>query len=151
MSKFDSNFWSPTPISPIPTLARLREMVLERSEQRSPKWKFRVAPDLVLQIQAKLTTALLRFDGLALLAEGADLNMLLKPRNEIDRDYWRIKFELRAIVADQWFFKPKGCGWKRKADLTVFVDLRARLVTALSTRFDKLRPDMLRFALPMLR
>ena len=40
-------------------------------------------------------------------------------------------------------FKPKGCGWKRKADLTVFVDLRARLVTALSTRFDKLRPDML--------
>jgi hypothetical protein len=143
MSKLDSNFWNPTPIAPIPTLARLREMVLERSEQRSPKWKFRIAPDLVLQIQAKLTTALLRFDGLALLAEGADLNMLLKPRSEIDKNYWRIKFELRAIVADQWLFKPKGCGWKRKSDLTAFVDLRARLVTALSTRFNKLQPDML--------
>jgi hypothetical protein len=118
-------------------------MVLERSEQRSPKWKFRIAPDLVLQIQAKLTTALLRFEGLALLSEGADLEMLLKPRRNVDRDYWRIKFDLRAVVADQWLFKPKGCGWKRKSDLTVFVDLRARLVTALSTRFDKLRPDML--------
>jgi hypothetical protein len=117
-------------------------MVLERSEQRSPKWKFRIAPDLVLQIQPKLTTALLRFEGVAVQCESAGLDVLLKP-SKIERDYWRIKFDLRAEVADQWLFKPSGLGWKRKCDLTVFVDLRARLVTTLSTRFDKLQPDML--------
>jgi hypothetical protein len=149
MSGFDRSFWDPTPIAPIPTLARLREMVLERSEQRSPKWKFRIAPDLVLQIQAKLTTALLRFEGLALLSEGADLEMLLKPRSDIDRDYWRIKFDLRAVVQDQWLFKPTACGWKYRAEQSIHqrrrvaVDLRARVVTALSTRFDKLQSDML--------
>ena len=65
MKKFDLNFWAATSMPPVPTLARLRNMVLERSEQRSPKWKFPLAPDLVLQIQPKLTTALLRFECLA--------------------------------------------------------------------------------------
>ena len=143
MSKLDPAFWISTPIAPIPTPARLRNLVLERSEQRSPKWKFRLAPDLVLQIQPKLTTALLRFECLALQCEGADLNKLLGRRSELEIDYWRLSFRLSAVVADQWFFKPTHCGWKRRSDLAVFVDLRASLLTALSARFDRLQPDML--------
>ena len=124
-------------------MARLRALVLERSEQRSPKWKFRLAPDLVLQIQPKLTTVLLRFECLALQCEGADLDKLLARRSEFEIDYWRVNFKLSAVVAEQWLFKPTHCGWKRRSDLSVFVDLRARLVAALGARFNTLQPDML--------
>jgi hypothetical protein len=64
-------------------------MILERSEQRSPKWKFRIASDLVLQIQPKLTTALLRFEGVALQCEGANLDVLLKPRSKTNKECWK--------------------------------------------------------------
>jgi hypothetical protein len=47
-------------IAPIPTLAALRDRVLARSQTRAPKWGFRLAPDLVLQLQPKPTAVLFR-------------------------------------------------------------------------------------------
>jgi hypothetical protein len=48
-------FWDPIPIVEIPTsLAKLRDLVPDRSAKRAPKWSFRLAPDLVIQIQAML-------------------------------------------------------------------------------------------------
>jgi Family of unknown function (DUF6011) len=38
-------------IPPIPFLAELREEVLKHSLKRMPKWKFRFAPDIVVQLQ----------------------------------------------------------------------------------------------------
>ena len=73
--------------------------------------------------------------------DGANLDTLLKPRGKIAGDYWQFKCDLRAAVPDQWLFKPRGCGWKRPTSLTVFVELRTRLITALNTRFDRLQPD----------
>src|SRR6516225_1932121 len=61
--------WTPIAIPPQPLLVDLRSRVFERSEKRSPKWKFRLVPDLILQIQPKLSTALARFECLAILRE----------------------------------------------------------------------------------
>jgi hypothetical protein len=41
------------PIRPSPLLAGLRDMVLAQRHDRCPKWRFRLAPDLVVQIQPK--------------------------------------------------------------------------------------------------
>ena len=38
-------------IAPIPKLAELREAVLAHSEKRKPKWGFRIAPDIVMELQ----------------------------------------------------------------------------------------------------
>jgi hypothetical protein len=35
----------------IPTLAALRDQVLQRDRNRKPKWRFRLAPDLIVQLQ----------------------------------------------------------------------------------------------------
>ena len=40
-------------IPPITFLAELREEVLKHSLKRMPKWKFRFAPDIVVQLQPK--------------------------------------------------------------------------------------------------
>lgn len=49
----DERYWQPRTLAPIPTLADLREQVLRRSERRCPKWKFRLGPELILQLQPK--------------------------------------------------------------------------------------------------
>ena len=42
-------------IDPIPFLAKLRDIVVERNPKRCPKWRFRIAPELVVQIQPRPT------------------------------------------------------------------------------------------------
>ena len=49
----DPSFWEPHPIAPIAALAELRAHVLRRSTKRCPKWKFRLAPDLIVQLQPR--------------------------------------------------------------------------------------------------
>ena len=139
----NSNFWFPTAITPVPALAHLRAMVLARSEKRSPKWKFRLASNLVVQIQPKLTTSLLRFECLALQCCGANLELLATPLNKMEADYCRIHFELRADVPDEWRFKPTSCQRKRGTDGAVYWQLRDHLVSAFNTRFDQLRPELM--------
>jgi hypothetical protein len=43
--------FAPHPHPSIPTLATLREIVLEQNRKRRPKWRFRLAPDLIVQLQ----------------------------------------------------------------------------------------------------
>jgi hypothetical protein len=69
----DRTFGGTTPIAPIPALAELRDMVLARSKKRRPKWRFRLAPDLVLQLQPATTiTGLACFAGEAVECCDAD-------------------------------------------------------------------------------
>jgi hypothetical protein len=77
-------FWQPTPITPQPLLASLRKLVLERSEKRSPKWKFRLAPDLGLQVQAKLTTMLLKFECHAIASQDAGRKRGADPTKRVE-------------------------------------------------------------------
>jgi hypothetical protein len=137
-------FWHPTPIPPPRDLAELRAYVLSRSEKRSPRWRFRLAPDLVVQIQPKLTQAFARFECAALQCEGADAKLLTGSRKDIGRDYWKVSFDLRAAAPDAWVFKPTYLGWRRRSDLSVFQVLRERLVTAFqSDVFNDLKPATL--------
>jgi hypothetical protein len=51
--KLSPAIWLPQPIASMSLLAALREAVLVRSTKRMPKWKFRVASDVVIQIQPR--------------------------------------------------------------------------------------------------
>ena len=45
-------------IAQIPKLAELREAVLTHSEKRKPKWGFRLAADIVMELQAQTVSLL---------------------------------------------------------------------------------------------
>jgi uncharacterized protein DUF6011 len=57
------DFFHPLPMEPIPALAALRAVVLERTTKRMPKWQFRVADDITIQIQPKSSIKKLRRYG----------------------------------------------------------------------------------------
>jgi hypothetical protein len=144
MSHLPQDFWTAIAIKPAPMLAELRSMVLARSENRSPKWKFRLASDLVLQIQAKLTTKLLRFDCLAVRCDRADLGTLLHSPRKIDRPHWTLGFKIQADTPDAWMLKPYSTGWGRTGDRSGVYILRDQIITAFQEgRFDRLNPEIL--------
>lgn len=119
------SFWTPRTIATIPTLAHLRDQVLQRSTKRCPKWKFRLAPDIVAQLQPRacvwLTPAIARrydyrqrtleFDGRAYFgpnltdqtfttARPAGVPILLFTIYEEDEspDTWSVKFHRVSTV-----------------------------------------------------
>jgi hypothetical protein len=44
-------YWAAVRIEPVSTLARLRKVVLSINAKRRPKWRFRLADEIVLQLQ----------------------------------------------------------------------------------------------------
>ena len=138
MSSRPQDFWSPVSIKPAPALAELHKMVFERSEKRSPKWKFRFAPDLVLQVQPKLTQrALFKFECRSIRRKGADLADLLAKRQDIQRPYWFLDFDLYAN-ADTWIFQARCVS--RNSDSSLRQDLIDEFQAG---RFDVLQPDLM--------
>ncbi len=116
-------------IPPINFLAELREEVLKRSLKRMPKWKFRLASDLVLQLQPKPTVLpseaatargtkpkLQHFEGVAVMSEGVTGDVFKRlPRYSTSTPWspwWQIKFELYSDSPDvEWVFKRTGGSW----------------------------------------
>jgi hypothetical protein len=111
-------------IPPIPFLAELREEVLKHSLKRMPKWKFRFAPDLIVQLQPKPTVMLSaaatargfkpklqHFEGIAVMAEGVTGDALKRLPSPPCPPYWQIKFELYAhdANADWIFYRTYWC------------------------------------------
>jgi hypothetical protein len=90
------SFWSQFEISAMPMLSALRQAVLARSTKRMPKWKFRVAPDVVLQIQPQPDTQAEEFatayDCRAMIQEGADGGLFTDKHRP--SDCWLIDFRL---------------------------------------------------------
>jgi hypothetical protein len=150
-------------ITPIPWLRELRDAVLERSHKRMPKWKFRLAPDLVVQIQpqtARLTRSGIhveQFNGTAVMTDDANVDML-KRLPKIDRDWWLLHFEIYGYEkrkhddlrvpalwhADHWHVEKGGWWCKRGADRAGLDALFSCLIAALSDDFfSKLTPDLL--------
>src|SRR5215471_16630822 len=96
-------------IPPIPFLAALREEVLKHSLKRMPKWKFRFAPDIVVQLQPKPTVLLSaaatargfklkyqHFIGVAVMMEGVTSEALKQMPKRPCPPWWQIKFEIYA-------------------------------------------------------
>jgi hypothetical protein len=141
MARLPLNFWVPTPIRPQHALADLRAYVLARSEKRLPRWRFRIDPDLVVQIQPKLSQAFARFECTALLCEGANAKLLTQSRREISREYWRLSFDIKATAADAWVLRPTHAGWQRATNPSAFPAMRERLVAVFhSDTFNNLAP-----------
>jgi hypothetical protein len=140
---------------PIPFLADLREEVLQHSLKRMPKWRFRLAPDLVLQLQPKPTLLLSdaamargykpklhHFQGLAMMSEGSIARGALErlPRRPCS-PWWRIKFELYAHdPAGDWIFyrtswcRQRGLGASGAGDAGI-TTLTQHVVTSLHGGF----------------
>lgn len=136
-------------IPSIPFLAELREEVLKHSLKRMPKWKFRFAPDIVVQLQPKPTVlpseaAMARgikpkfhlFEGTAVMAEGVTANALKRLSRRPCPPWWQIKFELFAFdPGTDWTFKRTSDYWQYGADQTGVSPLVQRVVTTLRNGF----------------
>jgi hypothetical protein len=134
-------------IPSISLLAELREEVLNHSLNRMPKWKFRLAPDLIMQLQPKPTvlpsTAALargfkprlhRFEGTAIMSENVTGDAFKRLPRPPCPPWWQIKFELYAHQPDtDWIFGRSSGYWQRGADITGVPTLVRRIVTAFRT------------------
>lgn len=100
-------FFAEVAVKAAPCLAELRDMVLSRSKDRTPKWKFRLAPDLAVMIQAK-ADGTPRFECELIEADGVVIaDFLKRPKG---RPYSIIKFRLYQREADDelWQLKPRA-------------------------------------------
>jgi hypothetical protein len=131
-------------IPAIPFLIELREEVLNHSLKRMPKWKFRLAPDLIMQLQPKPTmlpsalaiargikTQWQRFEGVAVMSENVKGDALKRLPQRPCPPWWQIKFELYATEPDaNWIFSRTSGYWQRGADVTGVPTLVRRIVAA---------------------
>jgi hypothetical protein len=109
---------------PISFLAELRAEVLKHSDSRMPKWKFRVAPNLIMELQpsARLVaggTKLQIFKGFVLATEGASAAMLksLDICRNSGAPWWRAKFYINTTIepGQPWEICCRGGSWKGNA------------------------------------
>jgi hypothetical protein len=138
-----SDFFYTLPIEPMPPLAALRDAVLQRSDKRMPKWSFRIAPDIVTQIQPKPDKrtrknwdALPWFDCRAVVHPEANAAML----KDRPRDSWGMEFRL-SIHAQTWNFKATRISFHRDFPNEEAVLVRNRLFATLPTALAELRPS----------
>jgi hypothetical protein len=131
-------------IPPVSFLAELREEVLNHSLKRMPKWKFRLAPDLIMQLQPKPTVMpsalaithgfkpqLQRFEGVAVMSENIKGDALKRLPQGSCPPWWQIKFELYANEPDaDWIFHRTGGCWQWGADRNRWPTLTQRIVAA---------------------
>jgi hypothetical protein len=133
-------------IPPITFLAELREEVLKHSLKRMPKWKFRFAPDIVVQLQPKPTMLLSAaatergfkpnyhyFVGVAVMMEGVTSEALKQLPKRPCPPWWQIKFSIHTPDPDakEWFLHRTGGMWQHDAGRPGVVQLVERIVAAL--------------------
>jgi hypothetical protein len=143
---------------PIPLLAELREMVLRHNDgKRCPKWSFRLAADLVVQIQPRPCLLPLRpgqpqrvveFQGLAHQEpDGVVPNNIFRPDGKdllLGGAWCRLKFELFQNAGDDaWTFKAKHWRASRHAPNGLWNECRARVLERLPGRLSSLRPELM--------
>jgi len=134
-------------IKPIQWMADVREGVLVKSEKRMPKWRFRLAPDLLVLIQPKpvvlvsprglaagMKQHLLKFEGVGVMSENATPAMLeSKFVKGVIR--WRTTFTIVADSPDEWTVGRGGYSWTRGADMGGCHVLFSRITDALGNGF----------------
>jgi hypothetical protein len=128
-----TEFWRPTEIPPIPLLKDLNDWVIAHNERRLPKWKFKFAADLAVQIQPKVTRAhFILFECVALQTIDVTARLFTTPTflRSHPHPYSQISFRLLGNEKDtNWLLKPTSC--RRSSRLA---ELRQRLV-------EELRPE----------
>lgn len=120
------NPWCPRPIAASAFLRDLREECLFRSEKRMPKWKFRIAPDFVIQLQPKATYVpsarqietgtriqLLNFDGIGIAVETGTATAEMFAKKPNSTPWCSVSFQIFAYEESKWLFKLKSGRWTR--------------------------------------
>jgi hypothetical protein len=142
---FSQAFWAAQEIPTIPLLRELADFVLAHNERRLPKWRFKFADDLAVQIQPQPTRKhALLFEGLALQVDGVTAKNFTELKLLRDSSYRKIGFKIFAdLSADEaWFFKPKLAGPSYDED--GLLEFRQRVADALHPdRFAGLKPDLM--------
>jgi hypothetical protein len=138
-------------IPSISFLAELREEVLKHSLKRMPKWKFRFAPDIVVQLQPQPTLLLSaaaterglkpkhqHFIGTAVMMEGVTADVFKRLPQRLCPPWWQTKFEIYAHdpSADaDWFVHQTSGRWQHRAGRPGWVTLFERTVAILRSGF----------------
>ena len=142
------NFFHSAPIEAMPSLSVLRDAVLARSTKRMPKWKFRVAIDVVMQMQPRPATRTKAnregfpwFDCLAVVRGEADAGLLRDPTP----DSWKIWFKLTIWegLPPMWRFKATRIGFHTGYPQEDAGLIRDRMIATLPVAFENLRPAMM--------
>ena len=84
--------WDEVLIGAVPFLRELRELVLERAIRKFPRWRFRLAPDLLCQLQPRPIDATVRERGLGPLPPFEEASRFFNARQKL------VLFEGRAIA-----------------------------------------------------
>jgi hypothetical protein len=111
VTMISKDFWRPVLIAQIPLLLNLRDVVLQLSHTRLPKWRFRLDLDLVVQIQprpAERRDRYFLFEGLAIYGDKIARESFLR-RNPEHR---RLNFGIlpgSSASGPGWLFKPTCC------------------------------------------
>jgi hypothetical protein len=141
-------------IAPIPKLAELREAVLAHSEKRKPKWGFRLAANIIMELQAQPCMLLsaravelgckqtvLKFDGKAVMTAGhagaADLK-------KYTRGSWEQKFSLLQFDGESdWQLALGNRTWPGSSDMSCVEPLTTAIVAAFQGGgiFTRLTPE----------
>jgi hypothetical protein len=132
---FQARYWASDLLTPIPFLVELRGTVLARSHTRCPKWRFKLAPDLALQVQPRLGERRDRFALFKCTAiQGEDLSA-----DHFDRRHaaaWHLGFLIEPAADGGWQFHPRRIAWPAR-DYEAAFALRARVLAELrSGRLD---------------
>jgi hypothetical protein len=109
-----------------------------------PKWKFRLAADLVLEIQPKVTRVGRKFAVRALHCAGASIALLATPRSEMDCPYVMLSGVITDVAAGCQL-KLTRVGWQHgHDDPSARRLLRQQVIAAFSEgRFNRFDPAML--------
>jgi hypothetical protein len=123
---------------PVVFLLNLRQAVIEHSDHRMPKWKFRVAPELIVLLQPSVRlvsagTILELFKGEALQTSGPLTEQMFASAavlNQSGLNFWRIKFALTAPAQSDprsadWTYAHRGGSWKAGAGRPGYDALKA--------------------------
>lgn len=140
--KVPSTFYQPCQIVPAPKLAELRKFVLSLSEKRSPKWRFRLADDLVIRIQPKLTERLLKFDGEWLICGDPSETRLFDEQGKGPAGtFLKVKFKITADAEDAWIMEAGSWSGRGKWLATDVLAARQRVIDVFAAGwFDDLNP-----------
>jgi hypothetical protein len=147
----------PFTFATIAFLANLRQAVIEHSDRRMPKWKFRVGLELILMLQPSTRllcadSVIQLFVGEALLADGfvsAEMFASDAALRGSGLNWWRVKFAITAPavpprsqmpgLSDEeyaseygnrpWTCQHRGGGWKAGAGRETYAKLKTRVAS----------------------
>jgi Family of unknown function (DUF6011) len=140
-------FWGKARIAPISLLAELANYIIAQNEKRLPKWKFRLAANLAVQVHPQLTRKYARlFKCAAVETVGVSAKHFLEPDSLRGQVHHRMAFGLFANAADDstWVLAPKSAHLDKSHSWADRIAFRSRVIAGLSAEhFAALSPDLM--------